>query len=53
MKIKLETSRATVFFIVFSTLVHRFPKKLYFSKCFKKEFGIFPKEYAEKLKNVN
>ena len=22
----------------------------YFSKCFKKEFGIFPKEYAEKLK---
>ena len=25
----------------------------YFSKCFKKEFGIFPKEYAEKLKNVN
>ena len=25
----------------------------YFSKCFKKEFGVFPKEYAEKLKNVN
>ena len=25
----------------------------YFSKCFKKEFGIFPKEYAEKLKNIN
>lgn len=25
----------------------------YFSKCFKKEFGIFPKEYAEKQKNVN
>ena len=25
----------------------------YFSKCFKKEFGIFPKEYAEKLKNAN
>ena len=25
----------------------------YFSKCFKKELGIFPKEYAEKLKNVN
>lgn len=25
----------------------------YFSKCFKKEFDIFPKEYAEKLKNVN
>ena len=23
----------------------------YFSKCFKKEFGIFPKEYAEELKN--
>ncbi len=23
----------------------------YFSKCFKKEFGIFPKEYAEQLKN--
>ena len=23
----------------------------YFSKCFKKEFGVFPKEYAEKLKN--
>lgn len=22
----------------------------YFSKCFKKEFGVFPKEYAEKLK---
>ena len=22
----------------------------YFSKCFKKEFGIFPKEYAEQLK---
>ena len=25
----------------------------YFSKCFKKEFGVFPKEYAEKLKNAN
>ena len=25
----------------------------YFSKCFKKEFDIFPKEYAEKQKNVN
>lgn len=25
----------------------------YFSKCFKKEFGIFPKEYAEKQKNIN
>ena len=25
----------------------------YFSKCFKKEFDIFPKEYAEKHKNVN
>ena len=25
----------------------------YFSKCFKKEFGVFPKEYAEKQKNVN
>ena len=25
----------------------------YFSKCFKKEFGIFPKEYAEEQKNVN
>ena len=25
----------------------------YFSKCFKKEFGVFPKEYAEKLKNDN
>lgn len=25
----------------------------YFSKCFKKEFGIFPKEYAEQLKNAN
>ena len=25
----------------------------YFSKCFKKEFGIFPKEYAEKLKGNN
>lgn len=24
----------------------------YFSKCFKKEFGIFPKEYAEKLKDI-
>ena len=23
----------------------------YFSKCFKKEFGIYPREYAEKLKN--
>ena len=23
----------------------------YFSKCFKKEFGIFPKEYAEEQKN--
>ena len=22
----------------------------YFSKCFKKEFGIFPKEYADQLK---
>ena len=22
----------------------------YFSKCFKKEFGIFPKEFAEQLK---
>ena len=51
MKIKLETSRATVYFIIFSTLVHRFPKKEYFSKCFKKEFDVFPKEYAEELKN--
>ena len=25
----------------------------YFSKCFKKQFGVFPKEYAEQLKNVN
>ena len=25
----------------------------YFSKCFKKEFGVFPKEYAEKLKGNN
>ena len=25
----------------------------YFSKCFKKQFGIFPKEYAEQQKNVN
>ena len=25
----------------------------YFSKCFKKEFGVFPKEYAEKQKNAN
>lgn len=25
----------------------------YFSKCFKKEFGIFPKEYAEQLKGNN
>ena len=25
----------------------------YFSKCFKKEFGVFPKEYAEQLKDVN
>ena len=25
----------------------------YFSKCFKKEFGVFPKEYAEEQKNVN
>ena len=25
----------------------------YFSKCFKKEFGIFPKEYAEQLKDSN
>ena len=24
----------------------------YFSKCFKKEFGIFPKEYAEQLKDI-
>ncbi len=23
----------------------------YFSKCFKKEFGLFPKEYVEKVKN--
>ena len=25
----------------------------YFSKCFKKQFGVFPKEYAEQQKNVN
>lgn len=25
----------------------------YFSKCFKKKFGVFPKEYAEQLKDVN
>ena len=25
----------------------------YFSKCFKKEFGVFPKEYAEKQKGSN
>ena len=25
----------------------------YFSKCFKKEFGVFPKEYAEQLKGNN
>ena len=25
----------------------------YFSKCFKKEFGVFPKEYAEQQKDVN
>lgn len=24
----------------------------YFSKCFKKQFGVFPKEYAEQQKNV-
>ena len=24
----------------------------YFSKCFKKEFGLFPKEYAEKLRSM-
>ena len=28
-----------------------FSSSRYFSKCFKKEFGIFPKEYAEELKN--
>lgn len=25
----------------------------YFSKCFKKQFGVFPKEYAEQQKNAN
>ena len=25
----------------------------YFSKCFEKQFGVFPKEYAEQQKNVN
>ena len=25
----------------------------YFSKCFKKEFDVFPKEYAEKQRNDN
>ena len=39
--------------ILISDLASRvgFNTPKYFSKCFKKEFGLFPKEYAEQLKN--